>query len=57
MKLRFILDYQTVYGEEIVLNMLAADGSVNENAMKTDNGSEWKCEITIEENCTQLDYY
>ena len=57
MKLRFILDYQTVYGEEIVLNMLAADGSVNEHAMKTANGSEWKCEITLEENCTQLDYY
>ncbi|MBQ0069730.1 MAG: 4-alpha-glucanotransferase, partial [Bacteroidales bacterium] len=57
MKLRFILDYQTVYGEEIVLNMLAADGSVTEHAMKTTNGSEWKCEITLEENCTQLDYY
>jgi len=58
MRLRFIIDYQTVYGEEMVLNMLAADNSVAEQvAMKTTNGREWKCDVNVDNNCMHLNYY
>ncbi|MCQ2288319.1 MAG: 4-alpha-glucanotransferase [Muribaculaceae bacterium] len=50
MKIRFILDYKTVYGEEMVLNLLDADKNVAKQvAMKTASGKDWKCEIDCEE--------
>ena len=58
MKIKFNLEYQTVFGEDIMLNVLSADGeSVTRHAMKTsDNGRTWRCE-TMEPAGQVVDYY
>lgn len=57
MKIRFILDYKTVYGEEMVLNVLDADKNVAQQVpMKTASGNDWKCEIESE-NGNSISYY
>lgn len=58
MRLRFVLDYQTVYGEEIMLNVLNDDNTVSQqHAMKTSNGREWKCDVQLENNLLHMNYY
>lgn len=58
MKLKFIIDYQTVYGEEVAINLLDAENHVCQHVvMKTTSGKEWKCDINVDDNCFQLCYY
>ncbi len=61
MKIKFNLDYKTVYGEEIVLNVLAANGQdvVSRHAMTTANdGRSWQCSIECETaESEHIDYY
>ncbi|MGM9869334.1 MAG: 4-alpha-glucanotransferase [Sodaliphilus sp.] len=45
MKLTFVLEYQTIFGEEIVLNVLS-DGATKRYSMGTIDGHTWSCEIT-----------
>ena len=47
MKLKFYLDYNTYFGEEIVLNIVEAGGNVSKHAMATVNGHTWTCETTL----------
>ena len=59
MKIKFNLDYKTVYGEEIVLNMLSADGTVSKRYdLKTVDGRQWRTEADVTVNDDQhIDYY
>ncbi|MCF0182396.1 MAG: 4-alpha-glucanotransferase [Muribaculaceae bacterium] len=58
MKVKFQIDYQTVYGEEMVLNILNEDRTIAKQLpMKTSSGSDWKCELVVENNCFHLCYY
>ena len=60
MKLRFNIDYHTVFGEELTLNVII-DGNREKEInyrMATADGLRWTCEITkqLKEGQT-LDYY
>ncbi len=56
MILNFNLDYQTVYGEEMVLNLMG-DNAATQVPMLTVNGREWKCEVNVDDNLLHLSYY
>ena len=57
MKLTFVIEYQTIFGEEIVLNVLS-DGTAKRYSMGTVDGRNWSCEITTAADSTNaLDYY
>ena len=45
MKLTFVLEYQTIFGEEIVLNVLL-NGATKRYSMGTIDGHTWSCEIS-----------
>ena len=45
MKLQFNLEYQTTFGEELVLNILS-DKKVEQHKMTTLDGLHWTCELT-----------
>ena len=45
MKLTFVLEYQTIFGEEIVLNVLL-NGATKRYSMGTLDGHTWSCEIS-----------
>ena len=58
MKLLFNLDYQTAYGEQLVLNFVGNDGRAVSHAMSTDNGGHWYYELTKRMTAAQtLRYY
>lgn len=59
MKVRFNLEYSTVYGENIVLNIIdsAAPDKVSRHAMKPANDKSWKCDIDVPAKAGQIDYY
>ena len=51
MKLQFNLEYQTTFGEELVLNMIHGEGKtpqtkVEQHKMTTLDGFHWFCEIS-----------
>ena len=58
MKIRFNLDYSTVYGENIVLNLIDSveTGKVSRNAMKPANDKSWKCDIDVPAKAGHIDY-
>lgn len=57
MKLTFVIEYQTIFGEEIVLNVLS-DGTAKRYSMGTVDGRNWSCEITTAaDSANALDYY
>ena len=57
MKLRFNLEYQTTFGEELVLNILA-ENKVEAHKMGTLNGKDWTCELSkAVKTSTYIDYY
>ncbi len=56
MKLKFNLDYQTLFGEEIVLNVLSDNDKVSRHAMTTLDGHTWFCEFSTR-SAKALDYY
>ena len=61
MKLLFHINYQTVFGEELLVNVLqeGADGqkAVNQYHMATVNGWDWDCEINIDNDTDTLEYF
>ncbi len=57
MKLIFNLDYQTTFGEQLVLNLLQADGVQKRHCMATNDGIRWTLELTPDAEQTQLTYY
>ena len=58
MKLRFRIDYQTVFGEEMLLNVIKAkDGTVSPYRMKTVDGSCWECEIATRNTTSRVEYF
>ena len=44
MKIRFNLEYQTTFGEELMLNILA-EGKTEQHKMGTLDGLHWMCEL------------
>ena len=60
MKLLFNVEYQTTFGEELVLNILPADDAakVSQHKMTTLDGLHWFCELTkTVKPGTFIDYY
>ena len=45
MKIRFNLEYQTTFGEELMLNILA-EGKTEQHKMGTLDGLHWMCELS-----------
>jgi len=58
MKIQFNLEYQTTFGEELVLNVLKEEGKAEQHKMGTLDGKNWRCELskTVKAG-TYLDYY
>lgn len=54
MNIRFEIEYRTVYGEDLFLNILEANGSQNSHAMSTRDGIIWACQLDVER---AIDYY
>ena len=61
MKLKFNIEYQTSFGEELVLNILSEDKAlhkVEQHKMITLDGSHWSCELTKSvKTSAYIDYY
>ena len=60
MKIQFQVEYQTPFGEELVLNILPEEnsGKVKQFKMTTHDGMHWECEIKKAAiNRTFIDYY
>ena len=60
MKLLFNLEYQTTFGEALVLNIKSGsdDGKFSPYKMTTNDGQHWFCEINIPAKLgTYIDYY
>ena len=49
MKIRFNIDYGTVYGENLVLNIVnkAENGEVASYVMKPASDKTWKCDLDL----------
>ena len=54
MNIRFEIEYRTIYGEDLFLNVLERDGSQTRHAMHTRDGIIWTCELTTEK---PLEYF
>ena len=63
MKLQFNLEYQTTFGEELVLNMISGEGKdlhtkVEQHKMTTLDGLHWFCEMSRSvKTSAYVDYY
>ena len=58
MKIRFNLEYSTVYGENLVLNILDNNGEkVASHAMKPASDKAWKCDMDVPAKAGHIDYY
>ena len=58
MKLQFNLEYQTTFGEELMLNILTDSDKKELHRMTTADGLHWTCELTKKvATGTYLDYY
>ena len=63
MKLQFNLEYQTVFGEELVLSIISGDGKtpstkVEQHKMTTLDGIHWFCELSKSvKSSAYMDYY
>ncbi len=60
MKLRFQVEYRTTFGEELVLNVVRADGSqkADRHKMQTADKCIWRCEISKAQKAgTVVRYY
>ena len=56
MNLIFSIDYKTVFGEELVLNIVK-DGTVAQYHLGTTDGARWTCQLTIPDTNQVLEYY
>ena len=58
MKIVFHLEYQTTFGEELMLNIMQGDQPGEPHKMLTTDGRLWTCEIvTMTKPGTYVDYY
>jgi 4-alpha-glucanotransferase len=58
MKIQFNIEYQTTFGEELVLNILKEDSKPEQHKMGTLDGNHWTCEISKAfKTCSHIDYY
>ena len=58
MKILFCLEYQTTFGEELVLNIMKEDGQSDPHKMGTLDGCHWTVELNeVMEAGTHIDYY
>ena len=58
MKIQFNLEYQTTFGEELVLNVLREEGKTELHKMNTLDGKNWSCELSkVAKTGTYIDYY
>ena len=58
MKLLFNLEYQTTFGEQLVLNLLSQDGSTEHHTMQTNDGLHWFFELKKTAKAgTYVDYF
>ena len=59
MKVRFNIEYGTVYGENLVLNIVNnADGEkLASHVMKPASDKVWRCDLDIPAKAGQVDYY
>ena len=58
MKILFNIEYQTTFGEGLVLNILEDTAKVSTYKMQTHDGTHWFCEITRQlKTGTYIDYY
>jgi 4-alpha-glucanotransferase len=58
MKVLFNLEYQTIFGEELMLNVLSGEGETKRYKMGTVNGKDWSCEWSSNaKDGKVLDYY
>ena len=46
MKILFNVEYQTTFGEELVLNILSGEEKATTHKMTTLDGYHWFCELT-----------
>ena len=53
------LSYNTVFGEEIVVNLIKGDNAqdIVQQKMNTLNGSEWSCRINVPEGIDVVNYF
>ena len=57
MKIRFNLEYQTTFGEELMLNILT-EGKTEQHRMGTLDGYHWICELSkAVKTCKHIDYF
>ena len=58
MKILFNVEYQTTFGEELVLNILSGEEKATTHKMTTLDGYHWFCELTkAPKTGTYIDYY
>ena len=62
MKLLFNLEYQTTFGEVLMLNVMTEKGNPEQHRMETPNGFQWTCAVNMEESqqngsVPYIDYY
>lgn len=60
MKLSFNVEYQTTFGEELVLNILSEEDTakVSQHKMSTLDGQHWSCQLNhVAKQGTHIDYY
>ena len=58
MKLYFTLEYQTIFGEQLVLNIMDGGQKKESLAMSTQDGLHWTTELSYtKKNSQSLDYY
>ena len=58
MKILFNLEYQTVFGEELVLNVMSENGGIGKYKMNTLDGRHWFYDLSKHvEMSTYMDYF
>ena len=58
MKVRFNIDYSTVYGENLVLNIVdnADAEKISRHVMKSASDKAWKCDLDLPAKAGQISY-
>ena len=54
MNIKFEIEYHTIFGEDLFMNVLERDGSQTRHAMHTREGIIWSCELDVEH---AIDYF
>ena len=54
MKIRFEIEYHTVFGQDLWLNVIDADGNHTPHAMHTSDGRIWEAELEVSQT---IHYY